>query len=331
MGRNPKPWWWQKRGAYFATVNGKRVKLGTNLKVAGEKLKRLRQEPVPAAAMPTDSVAAILDRFLVWVQKNREHDTYVWYHKFIEPFSRYCGDLEVGYVTACHVSDWIATHDKWGATTRRSAITAISRGFNFAVRNLGLAANPIRGMEKPAAVTRTDPITLGEFKAILRASHSKPFRHLLEFCWDCGCRPQEARQLEPRHVDLQRRRCVLPAKESKGKQRSRVIYLATERALRLATRGMDQERIFLNNRGRPWTALAIGCRFRRLKPILGTLYHQYSLRHTWITRKLIAGVDSHVVATLAGHTDTKMLDKVYSHVADNYEFLLEQARKEKKT
>jgi integrase len=84
----------------------------------------------------------------------------------------------------------------------------------------------------------------------------------------------------------------------------------------------------LNRRGRPWTASAVRLRFARLEEKLGKLYTHYAFRHSWITRKLLAGVDSHMVAKLAGHSDTKMVDAVYSHVADDYKFMLEQAQKE---
>ena len=79
--------------------------------------------------------------------------------------------------------------------------------------------------------------------------------------------------------------------------------------------------------GRRWTGSAVKCRFDRLEEKLGRRYFQYMFRHTWITKKLRSGVDSHIVAALAGHSDTKMLDKVYSHVAEDHEFMLEQAGK----
>ena len=57
-------------------------------------------------------------------------------------------------------------------------------------------------------------------------------------------------------------------------------------------------------------------------------FRQYDLRHSFVTRKLRAGVDSHVVAALVGHKDTKMIDTVYSHVADDHKFMLDAAKKE---
>jgi integrase len=148
-------------------------------------------------------------------------------------------------------------------------------------------------------------------------------------------------------------------------------------------------KLFLNNRGRPWTGFAVKNRFedvevaiglaemkRRgiessteeaIQAVMATLpktrrdkgsgkevprkpwqirqqakaklvvaeakrygarFHHFELRHAFVTRKLVAGVDSHVVAALAGHRDTGMIDKVYSHVADDHEFMLREAAKD---
>ena len=57
----------------------------------------------------------------------------------------------------------------------------------------------------------------------------------------------------------------------------------------------------------------------------GVRLSHYQFRRTWITSKLIAGVDSHVVAKLAGHQTTDMIDKHYSQVADDAEFMLREA------
>jgi site-specific recombinase XerD len=56
-------------------------------------------------------------------------------------------------------------------------------------------------------------------------------------------------------------------------------------------------------------------------------YSQYTLRHTWITSMLKLGVDSHTVAKLAGHANTRMIDKVYSHIADDSAYMLKQAKR----
>lgn len=60
----------------------------------------------------------------------------------------------------------------------------------------------------------------------------------------------------------------------------------------------------------------------------GKRFNHYAFRRTFITRKIIAGVDSHVVAKLSGHQSTAMIDRHYSQVAADHEFMLKQAARD---
>jgi integrase len=219
MGRKATPWWWEARKAYYATIKGVRHRLGTVLRQAESKLKRLEGEP-REQAVPSDSVALILDAFIDWTEENRAAKTARGYKDFCQSFIDYCGKMPVSKLKREHVEKWLTSRKTWNSTTKRNAITALQRGLNWAVNNLDLERNPIHGMEKPEAKKRTSVVTLGEFKAILRHTSDRAFRWLLEFCWDVGTRPQEVKGLEARHVDLEKRRCILPADEAKGKRAS---------------------------------------------------------------------------------------------------------------
>ena len=83
--------------------------------------------------------------------------------------------------------------------------------------------------------------------------------------------------------------------------------------------------LFLNNRENPWTGDAVKCCFARLEKKVGKRLKHYDFRRTFITRKIIAGVDSHVVAKLSGHQSTAMIDRHYSAVANDHEFMLKMA------
>ena len=56
-------------------------------------------------------------------------------------------------------------------------------------------------------------------------------------------------------------------------------------------------------------------------------YSLYVLRHSWATHALERGVDALTVAVLMGHRDPSTLAKVYQHLGQNPEYLLQQARK----
>jgi site-specific recombinase XerC len=142
--------------------------------------------------------------------------------------------MKVSDLNPSHVTAWLSSHKGWNATTKRNAITALQRGFNWAVKNRGLARNPIRGMEKPEAKRRTTIITPAEFEEILGLVHDTPFRDLFIASYDSGSRPQEIKQLEARHLQLDKHRAVIPGKEAKGR-RTRAIYFPTDRSMEIVT------------------------------------------------------------------------------------------------
>lgn len=57
---------------------------------------------------------------------------------------------------------------------------------------------------------------------------------------------------------------------------------------------------------------------------LGTKYALTTIRHSFATRLLEAGVDHITVAALMGHVDATMLARVYSHVGERADYLREQ-------
>jgi integrase len=219
------------------------------------------------------------------------------------------------------------------------------------------------------------------------------FRDLLTVSYDCGARPFEIKDLQARHVDLDKRCAVIPAEEAKGRSHTRTFYFPTDRSLEVVRRlcaERTQGPLFVNTRGNKWTGDAVKCRFesleidfglaemkrkgieldvskesiaaviKTLKPTrkdkqsgrevpkkkwelrkearqkliaeqarrYGKRFNHYAFRRAFITRKIIAGVDSHVVAKLSGHQSTAMIDKHYSQVASDHDFMLRMAQKD---
>lgn len=334
MARRPKPWYWKERKSWYVTINGQRHNLGTEKKEAFEEFHKLMASP--QARLKEESVAAVLDDFQTWTIENRAKRTADRYKDFLQAFIAYApakdqamGLLRVGELHAGHVTTWLNSHPTWNSTTKRNAITALQRAFNWAVKNRGLDRNPIKGMEKPEAKRRNTVVTPAEFEKLLAEVKDQPFRELLIISYDSGARPFEIKRLEARHVQLDKQRAVIPAEEAKGKI-PRAIYFPTERSTKIIKR-LVKERpagpLFLNNRGRPWTGMAVKCRMEDLEDKIGKRIRHYDLRRTFITDKIIAGVDSHVVAALAGHKSTAMIDKHYSAIGDDYRFMLEQSKK----
>lgn len=289
-----------------------------------------------AAPAPVDSdfVVSVIEGYLDWCERNRSSRTFEWSRKHLNSF---CNSLPkplefpVTSLKPHHVMAWADSHKSWGPSQKRGGIGAVQRAFNWAEKVGHIERSPIRHIEgKPAQGRREDYLTPVQFKQLI--GHYKvgnPFRDLLEFVWETGCRPQEVKVIESRHYFPDRERLELPPDEAKGKKRWRVIFLPTaakkivDRLVRKHPRGV----IFRNEDGNPWTAEATNCRLVRLKEKTGFKVSIYTLRHSWCQRMLEAGLDMTTVAALMGHSNASMVSQVYSHMAKSKDFLKDQLKK----
>ena len=335
MARQNKIWWYKERKCFYVNINSKRHRLDPDRKKAEKMFHKLKsQEP---QEVEPDSVGEVLDAFIGWNYENRAKRTADRYKDFCQEFVfDICKetrvehrDMLVSELSPRHVSQWLSTKPQWNNTTKHNAIGALIRAFNWGIRNHGIKRNPLQGMEKPKPNRRTDILAPGEFESIIgHYEEGDPFRDLVTVSYDTGCRPQEIKLLEARHVEVKKLRAVIRSEEGKGKIQ-RAIYF-TDRSLPIVERLMAERPtglLFVNAKGTPWNAFNIRCRFQRLEKHVGKRFYHYMFRHTSITRRLSNGVDSHIVAKLHGHKNTQMLDNVYSHIADDYEFMAKQARK----
>lgn len=263
----------------------------------------------------------ICTKYLAWCVTHRAPRSLEWYSGHINGFLKFLGDnssVPAADLKPFHIVEWIDSHGtKWGDTYKGGAIIAIKRVYNWAEELGYLDFNPIKKLKKPQAKRRDNHMRPEEFERIVeKLGRNDPFRDLLLFVWHSGCRPQEVRHIELRHVDLVRECIIFPKEESKGKRKSRVIYL-NDITLGIINRLMAEGRegkLFINTRHTAWTKYAICNRMHRISKALGIKKAMYDARHGWATRKLIQGHDHLTVACLMGHTDGSMLAKVYSHI-----------------
>lgn len=332
MPRIPKPWFREDRGEYFVTIRGQRHRLGTDKEEADRQFHELMAKKPEAPKRPpptTDlTVAEVYDKYLDWCQKHRSPRTYAWYSNHIQLFLDFLPDpvaMPALSVRPFHIVEHIDKRPTWGANQRRGAMVALTRPFNWSAKLGYIDLSPVRGIEKPEAMKRDSKLTPKDFKALIALIKSEdPFHDLLSFAWESGCRPQEARHIEARHVKLGKHRVEIPPKEAKGKRRWRVIYLSPT-AEAIVTRLMGKHpagKLFRNVDGNEWTVDAVGCRFGRMKVKLGSRFAAYDIRHAFATRKLKEGVDPITVASLLGHKDAAMLCKHYEGLSSDSEHLL---------
>lgn len=323
MPRKPTPWWWRERGAYYATVRGVRHRLGTSKAAAEAELNRLL-----CCSTSGVTLAVALDRHLSYLQTNRAKSTYTRHKHLAQSLLNAVGDMPISELDADCLEEWFSLHPNWIASTRSAAIRDISVALSWGVRNLRIASNPLKGIARPRVSRRRQRPSWSVLEHFVLHLNAGPFRDMLLVCLDTGCRPQDLRPVTARHVEIDLKRWVLHGTEAKGCM-TRAVYIPTERAWSVVCRLMVQYKvgpIFRNAKGNPWTASTVCKRFKRLDGKKAKV-RQYDFRHAWITEMLRRGVDSHVVATLAGHTSTAMIDKVYGHVGDDPKFMLAAAQR----
>lgn len=261
------------------------------------------------------------DKYLLWCKSHQSERTHQWYKNYLDMA---CAYAEIGSTPAYelkpyHVQEWIDSHgEAWGSTYRGGAVVAVKRVYNWAEMMGHGEGNPIKKLKKATAQSRKTYAKeegVQAFFAAIPANDS--FLDLITFIWACGCRPQEARHIESRHVDLAAMRIMFPAIESKGKRHPRKILLnsTTFPIIQRLLAKYPEGKLFRDSRGNAWSKYAVCERMYTLSEKTGVKITAYDLRHGYITRKIKAGVNHMVIAPAVGHTDGSMIGKVYSHVS----------------
>jgi integrase len=305
MARTPRPWYRAERDEWRVIVRGTDHCLGNHpagfpapRKQRGKwnvpqpvvdrfhELLATKADVVPPLSEPDRiAVADVFEKFLDWCSKNRSERTYEWSRNHIQSFitalkARKIGPAEfpAEELRPFHVNEWVDSHKvvlagrrPWGPNHCRGAITAVQRAFSWAESQGHIAKSPIRHIEKPPPRRREQVLSPADFDRLLGLVTDEPFRDVLEFCWETGCRVQEVRQLETAHYKPERGRFELPPDKTKGKKRWRLIYL-TPRATEIVTRLAPLRPagpIFRNADGNAWTAASFNNRFCRIQKRLG--------------------------------------------------------------
>lgn len=271
MARTPTPWYRKSRKCWFVILDGKRHNLGPNKKAAFDQFYRLMLQSEELRTRQTgQTFVSLADRFLDWVKRKRSPETFEWYRYRLERFARKYPDLLTEEVRPHHVEAWIDAYD-FSVTSRRNYMRVVKRCMNWAVKQGLLSFNPVAALELPAGDNREIAFSESDFEQLVKLIRNPTLIDLVVTTWETGCRPQESLRVEARHVDAQHRRWVIPRRESKTKDLTRVVYL-NEKAFEITsrlTRLNPEGPIFRNSNGKPWTTDAVNCAFNGIRHRLG--------------------------------------------------------------
>jgi len=201
-------------------------------------------------------------------------------------------------------------------------LTVLKAALNRAWREGELASDaewrrvePYEGVE----TARTRYLTIAEAQRLINASEPS-FRNLVQAALQTGARYGELGAL--RVADFNSDSGTVTIQQSKsGKARHIVLTDEGVAFFSGVTAGRDgAELIFTTKDAGPWTKsaqtrpMADACRNAKIRPPIG--FH--GLRHTWASHAVMNGVPLLVVAKNLGHSDTRMVEKHYGHLAPSY-------------
>jgi integrase len=162
-------------------------------------------------------------------------------------------------------------------------------------------------------------LTIAEAMRLVNSSDAQ-FRPLVQAALQTGCRYGELIGLEVR--DFNPDAGTLAIRHSKsGKPRHVVLTVEGQRLFTSLTAGRNGHESLLHKAdGQPWRAahqkrpMLEACERAKITPPIN--FH--GLRHTWASLAVMNHMPLMVVARNLGHSDTRMVEKHYGHLAPSY-------------
>lgn len=334
--KQPRPYLKKSHRAWFANIGpGKRpVRLASQEE--GESKAYDKYHSLMAGCQPLTPdcrVCEMMDRFLDAKQPNWKPPTYQFYCNALSSFGRFVGSLRVSHLKPHHVEAWLNQCHRFTHTNKSKAtdkpislayrcnlIRAVKAAFRWAERQGHLTRSPIWTVERPTPPPRDVylmPDQWDKLVALVAKSRDKgALLDIITVMKETGCRPTEARCVESRHFNRKDRCWIFPTNESKGERESRVVLL-TDKAYAICQRlalKYPKGPIFRTSIGTPFTRHSFGDRLYQYGEKLGFRVCPYAVRHTFATDAIIRGVDLQTIASLMGHSDLKMLSRIYQHL-----------------
>lgn len=224
----------------------------------------------------------------------------------------------------------------WSRSTQADAAASVRRVFRWAVGTRKLTWNPLGLARLPQGAPRLVTVSPDEHRALVIESrkHNAPFAMYL-IASRCGARPKQIRTVTGENVRYDADgRMLWVFHEHKTVEKTHkplVVYchpcLATITKILMAT--TTRTFLFVNEDGGQWQKDTVVRAMGRIRKRAGVnpRITAYAYRHSFATDALMADNSLAVVAELLGHTDTRMVGKVYGHLDHHKSYLLDAAAK----
>ncbi len=206
-------------------------------------------------------------------------------------------------------------------STANRVLTVLKATLNFVHGEGRVSCRPVWGLIKPyraVDAARLRYLSDDEARRLVNACEPE-FRDLVKAALVTGCRYSELARFTA--DDLNPDAGAIRVRTSKS-DKPRHVYLTDEGQTffaALARRRKPREILLKRPDGKAWRSsdqqrpLERACKAARLEPLT---FHE--LRHTYASRLVMNGAPLPVVARQLGHSDTRMVEKHYGHMAPSY-------------
>ena len=230
------------------------------------------------------------------------------------------GNREAESLKPAEIDEWLSSHPDWSAATANRYKTVLSKAYQLAVKNGDLPANPARLVDHRPEQNRRIRYLLDKEEARLREVllvNAPAQLPALDVALNTGMRKGEQFTLEWSQVEFERKRIHL-SQTKNGSSREIPLNktcLATLKSLH--KKRPDDGAVFRSSRykqpladPKKWFETAL--RDAKIKD-----FRWHDLRHTFISRLVMRGVDLRTVQELAGHKSITMTVR-YSHLSPQH-------------
>jgi integrase len=262
--------------------------------------------------------------FLEYAKSVYAAKTIAIYRRMLNDFRQICGDHLLTTYSIRHLDKYKATRLKTVAPTSVNLeLRALLACFNTAVRWKYLGENPFAGMKKLQVPDKVPSYIKREQFEILVKNSKGWLREVIVFAVLTGLRRGEILNLRYSDIDLKKRLIYVVSNQNyQTKHGKRRVVPMNDLVWQFLSDKIENNvdldgYIFtLNNSDKPIDGNLASKRFRELvrRLEMDKSIHFHSLRHTFATWLVKAGVSIYEVQKLLGHSNVTVT-QVYSHLA----------------
>ncbi|MBK5282131.1 MAG: site-specific integrase [Nitrospiraceae bacterium] len=323
--RPDSPTWWMS-----LQVNGQRVRLNTMVEdrhLAEELFHAWKAEIARARWLGTPSpdgdhtVAELIGHYLKMVTPRKSSGSRDRDRIILARFVTRWGTLLLRDLTTLSIEEYLAERlAQVTLATASKELGVLKAAFRCAIRWGWATCSPFIGIAlNQEGTARTRWLSDDEETRLLEHCPA-PLRDIVMLGLDTGLRPGNLVRLQCAWVQLAETCLIIPREQTKTKKLPLTIPL-TKRAADIVCRYLESARseyLFVSTAGHPNTCAEVNRALQRAVVTAGLRdICLYTLRHSFISRLVQAGVSLPEVAALAGHQDIRMTMH-YAHLAPQH-------------